>query len=217
MKKMLRKRSDKSNMPSRVPSLQFSNVASRNVDPQGLNFVDPVHHLFFLPLPGLKQLTCIKVQGQFLYVNFLRKLFMFRPIAVLGSPLMRVSTNLYKMVSWLGLITANAVSTFPTKARTSCLFPLNGGTKFNASPILITCPFTLEVSLLTALRELELGESMGRNQLGKDLPQPVRCTRASSPAGVRLKPVDGPLSNPELAVSSLSRTLDRRCRFTLEP
>ena len=81
---------------------------------------------------------------------------MFRPIAVLGSPLMRVSTNLYKMVSWLGLITANAVSTFPTNARTSCLFYLNGGTNFKASPTLIKSLFILELSLLTALRELEL-------------------------------------------------------------
>jgi hypothetical protein len=40
---------------------------------------------------------------------------------------MRVSTNLYKTASWLGLITANAVSSLPMNARTSCLFSLNGG------------------------------------------------------------------------------------------
>ena len=43
------------------------------------------------------------------------------------------------------------------------LFPLNGGTNFKASPTLIKSPLILEVSLLTTLRELELGESIGRN------------------------------------------------------
>jgi hypothetical protein len=48
-------------------------------------------------------------------------------------------------------------------ARTSCLFPLNSGTNFKASPTLIKNPFIPEAALLTALWELELGESMVRN------------------------------------------------------
>ena len=83
-------------------------------------------------------------------------------IAILGSPLIRVSTNLYKMASWLGLTTVNAVSSFPMNARTSCLSPLNGGINFKASPTLIKSPFILEGSPLTALQELELGESTDR-------------------------------------------------------
>jgi hypothetical protein len=67
------------------------------------------------------------------------------------------------MASWLGSIKANAVSAFPMNARISCLSPLNGGTNFKASPTLIKTPLILEVSMLTALREFELGESMGRN------------------------------------------------------
>ena len=43
------------------------------------------------------------------------------------------------------------------------LFPLNGGTNFKDSPTLIKSPLILEVSLLTALLELELGVSIGRN------------------------------------------------------
>jgi hypothetical protein len=74
------------------------------------------------------------------------------------------------MASWLGLITVKAVSTFPMKARTSCVFPLNGGTNFKVSPTPIKSPFILEVSLLTTLRELELGESIGRCYLSKDSP-----------------------------------------------
>jgi len=62
----------------------------------------------------------------------------------------------------MGLITENAVPTFPMNARISCLSPLNGVTNFKASPTLIKSPFILEGSPLTALRELELGESMGR-------------------------------------------------------
>ena len=78
--------------------------------PQALNFVDPVHHLFVLPLPGLKELTPMEVYCLFLYVSVLQKLFKICPIvkvpvtAVLGSPLVRGGTNLYKMSSWLGLI-----------------------------------------------------------------------------------------------------------------
>jgi hypothetical protein len=57
----------------------------------------------------------------------------------------------------------DAVSTFSINVRNRYLFPLNGFTNFKASPTLKKSPFILETSLLTALRELELGEYMGRN------------------------------------------------------
>jgi len=75
-------------------------------------------------------------------------------IAFLGCQQIRVSTNLYKIASWLWLIT---VSTSSINARISCLSPLNGGFNFKASPTLIKSPLILEGSPHTALRELELG------------------------------------------------------------
>ena len=61
-------------------------------------------------------------------------------IAVQGSPLIHFRTNLNNISSWLGLITENAVSTFPLKARTSLLLPLKGEISFSASPTLIYSP-----------------------------------------------------------------------------
>jgi len=51
--------------------------------------------------------------------------------------------------------------------------------------------------------------------LSKDSPYPVRCTRAFS-AGVRLNSVVGSHSNNERMVSTIYRTLGRRCQFPLE-
>ena len=76
-------------------------------------------------------------------------------IAVRGSPLMRFNTNFYKIASCSGLITAKAVSTFPIKANTSCLSPLNGGTNFKASPRLINSLLILLTLLLTVLCVLD--------------------------------------------------------------
>ena len=75
--------------------------------PQDLNFVDPVHHLFALPLSDRKELTCMEIQGSFFHISILQKLLssvhllrFLGLIAVLGSPLMCVSKNLYQMASW---------------------------------------------------------------------------------------------------------------------
>ena len=54
-------------------------------------------------------------------------------VAVLGSQLIRVSTNLNKVLSFLGSITSNAVSTLAINANTSLFSPLNGVTKFKTS------------------------------------------------------------------------------------
>ena len=90
-------------------------------------------------------------------------------IAVLGSPLIRVNTNLYKMASCSGLISAKVVSTFPVNASNCCLFPLNGGTNFKASSTLINSPFILAILLPTAFWVLE--GFIGKNKLSKDLPR----------------------------------------------
>jgi hypothetical protein len=131
---------------------------------------------------------------------------------------MRVSTILYKMTSCLGLLNANAVSTFPINPRDSCLFPLNCGTSFKAFPTLITSSFILEPSLLAVLRQLELGRKGGAwleinwvktHPRQFDVPELLLLQRYAT--------------TPELTVSalslslSLSRTLDRRCRLSLEP
>jgi len=58
-------------------------------------------------------------------------------MAVLGSPLIRVSTNLNKVPSFLGSITSNAVLAFAINAKTYLLSPLNGVTNFKASPTVI--------------------------------------------------------------------------------
>jgi hypothetical protein len=54
-------------------------------------------------------------------------------MAVRGSPLILVSTNLNSVLSFRGLITSNAVSTLAIKANTSRFSPLNGVTNINAS------------------------------------------------------------------------------------
>jgi phosphoglycerol transferase MdoB-like AlkP superfamily enzyme len=55
-------------------------------------------------------------------------------MAVLGSPLIHVNTNLNKVASFLESITSNAVSTFAMNANTSLFSPLNGVTNFKVSP-----------------------------------------------------------------------------------
>jgi len=82
--------------------------------------VDPDRHPFVLPLPSIKELNRMEAESSFFYENILQKLFKFRPNFVVpvtdchfGSPIIRVSTNLYEIDSWLGLIKANAVSAFP--------------------------------------------------------------------------------------------------------
>ena len=82
---------------------------------------------------------------------------------------MRVNKNLYKIAP-CELITAKAVSTFPINASNYCLFPLNGGTSFKASPTLINSSFILATLLPTTFRKLELGGSIGKSQLSRDLP-----------------------------------------------
>ena len=54
-------------------------------------------------------------------------------MAVLDSPLIRVNTNLNKVLSFLGSITSNAVSTFSINANTPLFSPLNSVTKFKTS------------------------------------------------------------------------------------
>jgi len=138
---------------------------------------------------------------------------------VLGSPLMRVNMNLYKMTSWLVLIRANAVSTIPMKARTSCLFQLNSGTNFKPSPTLMKSQFILQVLLLTELREFKLRKFIGRFDVTELL---LLLAYTSNPWSVlsgtrnwrcrvsveRWTGGVGSLSNPELVVSAFSRNPD---------
>jgi len=157
--------------------------------------------------------------------------------AVLGSLLIRVRTNLYKMASWLRLITANAVSTFPMNARTSCLFPLNWGINFKASLTLIKSPFLLEGSPLAAFREIQLGESMDKiswvntHRSGFEVLELLRLlTYTSTRCRLSIEPCTTVSALPRTlklrcrfnleswtAVSALLRTLDRQCRLILEP
>jgi len=55
-------------------------------------------------------------------------------VAVLGSPLILVNTNLIKVPSFFGSITSNAVSTFAVNIKASIFSPLNGATNYKASP-----------------------------------------------------------------------------------
>jgi len=55
-------------------------------------------------------------------------------MAVLGSPLILVSTNLNKVLAFLESVTSNTVSTFAINASTSPFSPFNGATYFKALP-----------------------------------------------------------------------------------
>ena len=164
----------------------------------------------------------MEAESSFFYENILQKLFKFRPNFVVpvtdchfGSPIIRVSTNLYEIDSWLGLIKANAVSAFPKNVWNSCWSHLNEGTNFKASPTLIKSPFILEGTPLAAIWELEIGESM-------DSISRVKAHRSPFGAPELLLLLAYTLTGGRLCletcttVSALPLTLDLPCRLNLE-